>query len=735
LAEDRRILRTMPPPEKDPGEAMNLPLNIARIIDQAQKNFKIRRGDRTDLDPRHALTAVSQLLDRLIVVRGDDPISQEAQFNATMLLKAQLRSRLAYKRLVLEHSLNKLAFDNVIGAVESRFLAAHANPGEMVGVLAAQSIGEPATQMTLNTFHFTGVSAKNVTLGVPRLKEILNVSANIKTPSMTIYQLPENTGDQNAAMALRSQIQHTNLRSITETCELWYDPDIETTIIPEDQDMVESYFTIPSDDDPDISLQSKWLLRIVLSRASLLDKNLDINKVNQKIKDTYGKDLHVIVNDQNAEEQVVRIRLVQNYGKDEDDERKEDDEILRRFLNEMLEHLTFSGIPDVSRAVLAQRQRPIVEKDGRFVLMKSDDRCNEWTLETTGSSFARALAVEGVDSTRTYTNKFTEVFEVLGIEAARAALVRELNGVLSFDGSYVNMRHLTILCDVMTARGYVMAVSRHGINKSDAGALMRSSFEQTVEILLDAAAAGELDDCKGVSENIILGQPAPVGTGSMDIFLDQAMMAQMIKHDDPMGGVDAAGNRIAGGSATPYDMGSPLNQENYLGSPDYGASFSPIAAGGGETPGGFTDYQPGGFGGLSPYSRSPGGYSPASPFGTSPTSPGFSPTAGYSPTSPTFGPTSPGFGATSPSFSPASPAFTPTSPAYSPTSPGYNASPTSPSYSPTSPNYSPTSPAYGSPTSPSYSPTSPAFSPTSPTSPTSPVYSEFCHVPLCYNSY
>ena len=107
-----------------------------------------------------------------------------------MLLKAQLRSRLAFKRLVNDHSLNRLAFDNVIGSIEQRFMAAIAAPGEMVGVLAAQSIGEPATQMTLNTFHFTGVSAKNVTLGVPRLKEILNVTSDIKTPSMTVYQVP-----------------------------------------------------------------------------------------------------------------------------------------------------------------------------------------------------------------------------------------------------------------------------------------------------------------------------------------------------------------------------------------------------------------------------------------------------------------------------------------------------------------------------------------------------------------
>lgn len=652
-----------------------------------------------------------------------------------MLLKAQLRSYLAFKRLVIEFSLNRLAFDHVIGAVETRFIKAHASPGEMVGVLAAQSIGEPATQMTLNTFHFAGVSAKNVTLGVPRLKEILNVSQTIRTPSMTVYQEPDKVGDRESAKLLRSMVQHTNLRSVAETCELWYDPEITSTIIPEDADMVESYFIIPEDSEQELSRHSKWLLRVTLSRAKLLDKGLNIQDVASKIKSQYGRDLSVIFSDINADEQIVRVRIVNQMDSKEDEEdRKEDDEILRRFMVEMLDNLTFHGVPGVSRAFIDQKTRAQTAADGSIYMSKLAPECKEFVLETDGSAFAKVLTVPGVDTTRTYTNRFTEVFEVMGIEATRSALLRELSQVLSFDGSYVNHRHLALLCDIMTARGYIMAVTRHGINKSDTGALMRCSFEQTVEILLDAAAAGELDDCNGVSENLILGQIAPVGTGTMDIFLDQKMLASVVTDNSRLGlmggvGVKASAQLIEG-AATPYDSGSPMADTGYLGSPDYGAAFSPIANSGAETPGGFSEYQPNaGFGGgFSPYGgRSPAGYSPGSPFGNaSPSSPGFSPQSGYSPASPSFGMTSPGFAPTSPGFSPASPAFTPTSPQYSPTSPSYGQagpSPTSPSYSPTSPNYSPTSPNMGTPTSPNYSPTSPAFSPTSPTSPTSPVYS------------
>ncbi|KAH0252214.1 RNA polymerase II largest subunit, partial [Aureobasidium melanogenum] len=180
LLADRALLREG---RTDDEETHQLPLNITRIVESAKTRFRIKDGARSDLHPSDVIPKVQNLLDQIVVVRGDDPLSQEAQYNATILFKALLRSRLAFKRLVKEYSLNKLALDNILGDILNRFSRSLVSPGEMVGVLAAQSIGEPATQMTLNTFHFAGVSSKNVTLGVPRLKEILNVATNIKTPS------------------------------------------------------------------------------------------------------------------------------------------------------------------------------------------------------------------------------------------------------------------------------------------------------------------------------------------------------------------------------------------------------------------------------------------------------------------------------------------------------------------------------------------------------------------------
>lgn len=755
LNRDRAMLRDVNFKKKD-DEMMQLPMNVVRIIDSAKRLFKVDDSQRSDLHPAEVIPQVKELLERMVIVRGDDPLSVEAQINATLLIKAQLRSRLAFKRVAIQMRLNKLAFAHVLGELESRFTRALVNPGEMVGVLAAQSIGEPATQMTLNTFHFAGVSSKNVTLGVPRLKEILNVATNIKTPSMVVYQEGDGA-TQATAKLLRSAVEHTNLRSVTKATEIYHDPDIQSTQIADDFDMVESYFIIPEEHHDAPENQSRWLLRLILDRQKMLDKGLKVDDVAMKIKENYPKDLAVIFSDNNAENQVIRIRMIKQHDSKYDDDDIEEDIMLKRLEAHILDTLTLRGVPGIDRAFLNKETKLIITPEGGLLASKTDERCEEWYLDTSGTALAQVLTVPGVDTTRTYSNHFIQIFEVFGIEATRSALMRELTQVLAFDGSYVNHRHLALLVDVMTSRGHLMAITRHGINRADTGALMRCSFEETVEILLEAAAVGELDDCRGISENVMLGQLAPMGTGELDVLLDPKMLESIISDNGRMGlmaGLTVKG--ADGGAATPYDSGSPLTEGGYLGTPDYNAAFSPIQGGGSATPTGFaTEYgSTVGYGGssMSPYGvRSPGGadqYSPTSPFNTtSPVSPRFSPSSpgySYSPASPNqFFSASPKFSPVSPSYSPTSPImvgassspnFSPTSPNYSPTSPaGY--SPTSPSYSPTSPNsYSPTSPNLNiSPTSPSYSPTSPTYSPTSPnysptspnvnTSPTSPKYS------------
>ncbi|XP_075488439.1 DNA-directed RNA polymerase II subunit RPB1-like [Primulina tabacum] len=745
-----------------------LPVNIRRLVLNAQKTFKVDFRRPSDIHPMEIVEAVDKLQERLKVVVGDDYLSMEAQKNATLFFNILLRSALASKRVLKEYRLTREAFEWVIGEIESRFLQSLVAPGEMIGCVAAQSIGEPATQMTLNTFHYAGVSAKNVTLGVPRLREIINVAKKIKTPSLSVYLKSDVSKTKERAKNVQCALEYTTLRSVTQATEVWYDPDPMSTVIEEDVELVKSYYEIPDEEiNPDKI--SPWLLRIELNREMMVDKKLSMADIAEKINLEFDDDLTCIFNDDNAEKLILRIRIMNDEAPkgDVNDESAEDDVFLKKIESNMLTEMALRGIPDINKVFIKN------SKLNRFDENEGFKAENEWMLDTEGVNLLAVMCHEDVDAKRTTSNHLIEVIEALGIEAVRKALLDELRVVISFDGSYVNYRHLAILCDTMTYRGHLMAITRHGINRNDTGPMMRCSFEETVDILLDAAVYAETDRLRGVTENIMLGQLAPIGTGDCSLYLNEEMLKQAIEVPLPSyidGGLDfgttAARSPLTG---TPYHDG--MMSPNYLPSPDLRFSpttdsqfspyvgrmaFSPATSPGYDPlstryttsyPG--PDYSP-----TSPtysprfpwYSRtipacsstSPS-YTPTSPIYSPPTSPRYSPTSPtYSLTSPAYSPTSPFYSPTSTFYSPTSLSYSPTSPAYSPISPRY--SPTSPNYSPTSPSYSPTSPSFNpstryspslaySPTSPKitpclYSPSSPSYSPTSPSySPTSPSYS------------
>jgi DNA-directed RNA polymerase II subunit RPB1 len=724
LVEDRRLLRHFIFPRVPTTQPHYLPVNLHRIVQNAIQIFHIDRRKPSDLEPGYIVDGVNELCGRLIVVRGNDSLSQEAQLNATLTFRMHLRATFASRRVLEKFHLTREAFDWVMGEVETKFNQSVVHPGEMCGTLAAQSIGEPATQMTLNTFHYAGVSSKNVTLGVPRLKEIINVATNIKTPSLTVYLDSEIAVSSSLAKNVQQELAYTSLRTVTAAVEIWYDPDPSSTIIEEDSVFVESFFAIPDEEiESKLHLQSPWLLRLELDRAKMIDRKLTMHYVASRIAESFKTDLFVIWSEDNSEKLVIRCRVLGSADKEDDGNGTiEEDIFLRQLENTMLNSVSLRGVKGINRVFLMENDRITISKDGSI----KNGQEKEWVLETDGVNLKTVMCIDGVDFKRTYSNSCVEIFNVLGIEAARAAIMKELRGVIEFDGSYVNYRHLALLCDLMTHRGTLMAITRHGINRADTGALMRCSFEETVEILMEAAAVGEKDDCHGVAENVMFGQMAPMGTGAFEVALDIDMLKDaIVDHRLPVQSMLAA--QIDGGmtpgqvAMTPYDTNSPVWHDNLFKGDPASASFSPLASNGGEDAANFQylgfGQSPLGAGGMSPGGP---GYSPSSPNVYSPTSPSFVPQSPFGGATSPFG-TSPYAASpyydpsarnpTSPTYSPTSPALNLTSPGYSPTSPRY--SPTSPSFSPTSPRYSPQSPSF-SPTSPRYSPTSPSFSPASP---------------------
>ncbi|KRX23439.1 DNA-directed RNA polymerase II subunit RPB1, partial [Trichinella nelsoni] len=703
-----------------------------------------------------------------------------------LLFNCMLRSTLSSKRLAEEFKLNHEAFEWILGEVETRFNLAQVQPGEMVGALSALSLGEPATQMTLNTFHYAGVSAKNVTLGVPRLKEIINVSKSPKTPSLTIFLTGLAARDAEYCKDVLCRIEQTTLKKVALNTALYYDPDPLNTVIQDDQEWVSIFYEIL----PPLDLEeiSPWVLRIEVDQKRMTDKKMTMQSVAEKINQSFGDDLRVIYTDDNAERLVFRIRIARGRGSKLEEEavdRMEDDVFLRIIESNLLTDMTLQGIESISKVYMLlpssdDKKRFVINADGEYQAV------SEWILETDGTSLLKVLSDPAVDATRTYSNHICEIFEVLGIEAVRKAVEKEIKHVISFDGSYVNYRHLALLCDIMTAKGHLMAITRHGINRQEIGPLMRCSFEETVDILMEAAAHAEEDLLLGVSESIMLGQLARLGTGSFDLLLDVQACKQAM--EVPMSLVQGAGaknNFLSMNAMTHHSMLSPTTNWMAGSTPVYKAvDWSPALPSGVFSPAGGTlenafspAYVSGGASIWSPASPSipyndavspapyisPASPSPAaqvnSPAAFSPSSPQYSPSSPqYSPSSPalsvgtgvgTYNPSSPTYNSGSSSYSPSSPKYSPSSPnysasnsylagkstaspKYSPGSPEY--SPTNPSYQLTSPKYSPSSPNYNPlAMSPAYSPTSPSYSPSSPDYDPTPVGADGTKKPMRYS--
>ena len=623
-------------------------VNIPRLIKLAQANYKLEPTKPSTLSPVEVVQKVRELLPKLEIVKGTDRLSVEAQKNATLNFFSLIRASLASKRVLQEYRLSPQAFDWLLGEIQERFLQHRVCAGEVVGALAAQSVGEPATQMTLNTFHYAGVSSKsNVTRGVPRLKEIINVSKSPKTPSLTVHLHEEYHNDSEAAKEVQTLLEHTTLRSVTERTEIWYDPvmapDAErATVVPEDEQFVHDYYEMP-DEEIDLARISPWVLRIELSRESMADKSLTMEDITTRMLGVYGADvLHVICNDDNADRLVMRVRLINDSPTQKDAEgglggeggdEEEDYAFLKKIESNMLSQLSLRGVEGIERVFMRQPKRDVVDRETGTTKVVT-----EWVLDTEGVNLMAVMCADRkIDPTRCVSNDIVETIRILGVEAVRQALLGELRSVIEFDGSYVNYRHLAILCDVMTFRGHLLAITRHGINRVDSGALMRCSFEETVDVLMEAAMYSETDRVRGVSENIMLGQLAPLGTGEFELYLNDEMLKDaMVGDGDGYGGggdafgMEAEGGMDADGGSAFGGVGSatPFNGEG---------SMSPFGGGMGAMSPAHTAFSPGP--GASPFAQfSPG--PDQSPMagggggGMMPGMPGFSPQSpGYSPTS------------------------------------------------------------------------------------------------------
>ena len=287
------------------------PVHLGRLVKSVQQEHHIRLSKPTDIDPIYVIEQVASLLRRLVVVNGNDALSLDAQHNATMLFAVLVRSTLASKRVCKEYRLNKVAFDFIITRIETKFNEALVAPAEMCGVVAAQSLGEPTTQMTLNTFHNAGNSEHNVTLGVPRLEEILDVKKDISTPTMDIFLKPELATDEGARNEARPKIVRMSLRDVTVWTGVYYDPG-DKTRIEADKGWFDDEIDLAEDVPQNLS---PWVLRLELHRAKLDAAKLDAGKVKERLERHAVGIMFIVASTNVMEEAVLRIQVINSDSK------------------------------------------------------------------------------------------------------------------------------------------------------------------------------------------------------------------------------------------------------------------------------------------------------------------------------------------------------------------------------------------------------------------------------------
>ncbi|MHA2231987.1 MAG: DNA-directed RNA polymerase subunit A'' [Candidatus Hodarchaeales archaeon] len=356
-----------------------------------------------------------------------------------------------HDRLMQIDELQKEELAAIIKLVARQYERSLVEPGEAIGTVAAQSIGEPGTQMTLKTFHYAGVAELNVTLGLPRLIEILDARKNPASPVMKVYLEEEYSKDREEARTVQRRIELTTVEKVADSI------------------------------DTDLAAMK---IVVTLNPKLMADKGI-------------SKDM-----------------IMENLGKLKKGEITEEGEYK---ISIQSEEISMDEIYKYSEKIRKQKLKGI--KGIERVIMTKERAIDEWVLYTEGSNIAEVFTIPGVDPSRTTTNNISEICGTLGIEAARNAIVNEAVGVLSEQGLDVDLRHLLLVADLMTMSGALRQIGRHGISGQKESVLSRASFEVTVKHLLESSVRGEVDRLRGITENVIIGQVIPVGTGIVDLIM------------------------------------------------------------------------------------------------------------------------------------------------------------------------------------------------------------------------
>lgn len=509
--------------------SVSMPVSFRHIINNIHgiqcKNMKSKQGNIVDLSPLEYYDMLESTMSRLEKLRYSPP---------TELFKVLYFYYLSPREILLVRQLSKASIVLMLEIIEKMYKTSLVAPGEMVGMIAAQSIGEPTTQLTLNTFHNAGVASKtNVVSGVERIDEILALSDNPKSPSITLFVPTQWDTDKEYVQGLIPQLQHTQLKDVVASVQICFDPNNSDK---KDKRFIEEFVEFErimrdaasNNSDSDNSENSenseesnkesknKWVMRLVMDKEAMLDKDITMDDIHFSIR---GFTTECIYSDYNNDQLVFRLRF-EKYEKGSVSGRSLDqtDEIyhLKNIQDRIMNNIILRGIQGISNVNLRKIQNYRKQDENNNSTNTSKD---VWVLDTAGTNLIDILGLDYVDSTRTISNDIQEIYRVLGIEAARQVIYNELEEVFA-DSSHINSHHLNLLCDRMTYSQKPISIFRYGINNDDVGPIMKATFEETPEMFFRAAKHAELDEMRGISANIMCGQQGYYGTNSFQVYSD-----------------------------------------------------------------------------------------------------------------------------------------------------------------------------------------------------------------------
>jgi DNA-directed RNA polymerase II subunit RPB1 len=502
----------------DVNNSINYPIHFRRITD----NLCSRLEDKSNISP-------------IEIIQGNDSLKKSLfvneNFKNNKILQVLVDIHLHPKILIQTFKIQADEYKSLINNIKYLFEKSRISAGEMVGAVAAQSIGEPATQMTLNTFHYAGVSAKSNTRGIPRLRELLGVTKNLKSPS-SIVNLKSNFRDsQGKSQYAKNKIEYTVIRDIVIKTQIFYDPKntVYDTEIEEDKgilDIYREFLFMNNGEEFEFEETAPWIIRFTFNKELMMENGIVMEDVYLAISNYDNEKLQFIYSDDNSKQLIGRLSIKADLkGKDDEMLNGLSDQtdvlsIFKKVQEDILNNVVIKGIKGITNIVMSEKSTYTKENDE--IVQKKP-----WVLETDGTNLLELFNSPFVDFTKTYSNDILEVFNVLGVEAARNLLIEEITSVMS-DASYINNRHIDLLCDIMTNKGYLTAINRQGINRGDTGPLAKCSFEDTTDQLIKAGIFGEKDKLNGVSSNIMMGQTIKAGTGMCSILLDERKLLEQM---------------------------------------------------------------------------------------------------------------------------------------------------------------------------------------------------------------